>query len=631
MWKMTMAILAAFFSQAAQDTRSVDWPQYGSDAGGSRHSLASAINRENVSQLKPAWTFRTGDMSDGKSGRSGSKFQATPVFFHDTVFLSTPFNRVIALHPATGKQIWAYDPKIDLTQRYSEDFVSRGVSTWEDKAAADGVPCKRRIFIGTLDARLIAIDADRGRPCAGFGNEGQIDLTQGVGKVQPGQYEITSPPAVMNDLVVVGSSIGDNRRVEVERGIVRAFHARTGKLHWSWDPIPRNPESPGWSTWTPDGARRTGAANAWSIISADPKLDLVFVPTGSAAPDFYGGERLGDNLYANSVVAIQASTGKVVWHFQVVHHDLWDYDVAAQPLLTTVMRDGEAKSAVVVNTKMGHVFVLDRQTGKPLFPTEERPVPKSDVPGETASATQPFPVLPPPLHPQKLSPDDAWGMDETERNACREQIAALRFDGIFTPPSLQGTLLYPGYVGGVNWGGAAADPARGVMVVNINQLPAWVRLVPRSEFRAKATEARRVQSEVQFTEQEGTPYGMSRMILLSPKGVPCIAPPWARTVAVDLNDGTIKWSVPAPGITLGGAITTAAGLVFVSGFHDQRLRALDIETGKELWAGPLPSAAYATPMTYQVSNGRQYVVIAAGGHPDLDAPIGDYVAAFALP
>jgi quinoprotein glucose dehydrogenase len=621
----TILIAAILWLLAAQQTARVDWPQYGGDSGGARYSGAFAIDKENISGLKAAWTLRTGDMSDR------SKFQATPVFFHDTLFLATPFNRVIALHPATGKQLWAYDPKIDLKQRYSEDLVSRGVSTWEDSTAPDRDLCKRRIFLGTLDARLIAIDADRGRPCAGFGNGGQIDLKQGVGNVQPGQYEITSPPAILNDLVIVGSSIGDNRRVEVERGIVRAFDARTGRLRWSWDPIPRSADSPVWNSWTPDGARRTGAANAWSIISADPKLDLVFVPTGSAAPDFYGGERPGDNLYANSVVAIQGSTGKVVWHFQVVHHDLWDYDVAAQPLLTTVVRDGVVKSAVVVNTKMGHVFVLDQQTGKPLFPVEERPVPKSDVPGEAASATQPFPVLPPPLHPRTLSPDDAWGMDEAEREACRDQISALRFDGIFTPPSLQGTLLYPGYVGGVNWGGATVDPVRGLMVVNVNHLPAWVRLIPRAEFRAAAAEARRVQSEVQFTAQEGTPYGMSRMLLLSPKGVPCIAPPWSRTIAVGLNDGAIKWDVPGSGVTLGGAIATAGGLVFVSGFQDQRLRALDIETGKELWSGALPAAAYATPMTYQLSNGRQYVVIAAGGHPDLDAPIGDYLVAFALP
>jgi quinoprotein glucose dehydrogenase len=280
---------------------------------------------------------------------------------------------------------------------------------------------------------------------------------------------------------------------------------------------------------------------------------------------------------------------------------------------------------------MGHVFVLDRRTGEPLFPIEERPVPKSDMPGETASATQPFPVLPPPLHPQTISPDDAWGMDEAERSACREQISSLRFDGIFTPPSLQGTLLYPGYVGGVNWGGATVDPARGVMVVNINHLPAWVRLVPRAEFRAQAAEARRTQSRVQFTAQDGTPYGMSRMILLSPKGVPCIAPPWAKTIAVDLNDGTIKWDVPVSGVSLGGAVSTAGGLVFVSGFQDRRLRALDVESGKELWSGALPAAAYATPMTYQLSNGRQYVVISAGGHPDLDKPAGDYLVAFTLP
>src|SRR5262245_51474512 len=363
------------------------WGSYGGDPGGTRFSTLTQINRENVAKLKVAWTFHTGDVSNGSQGMRKSKFEATPILFNGTLYVSTPFNRVIALDPETGTQRWSFDPKIDLKTEYSESLVSRGVSAWEDIKAAASAPCRRRIFLGTLDARLIAIDADRGVECANFGTKGEIDLKQNVGTIQKGQYAVTSPPAIINDIVVVGSSIGDNRRVDVERGVVRAFNARTGAQLWAWDPIPRSKDEAGYDTWSPDGAAKTGAANAWSAISADPARDLVFIPTGSAAPDFYGGVRLGNDLFANCVVAIRASTGKIVWHFQVVHHDLWDYDVASQPLLMTLRRDGKDVPAVVVNTKMGHVFVLDRETGKPLFPIEERPVPKSDVAGEEASTT----------------------------------------------------------------------------------------------------------------------------------------------------------------------------------------------------------------------------------------------------
>lgn len=593
------------------------WSSYGGDPGGARFSSLSQISKSNVATLKVAWTFHTGDVSDGKDGRPKSKFEVTPILFNDTLYASTPFNRVIALNPEDGTERWSYDPKIDLKRRYSESLVSRGVSAWEDKSAASSAPCKRRIFLATLDARLIAIDANTGKPCEGFGTGGSVDLTQGIENVDPGQYEMTSPVAIINDIVVVGSTIGDNRKVEVERGTVRAFNARTGGQLWSWDPIPRE--------------QRTGAANAWSAISADPDRDLVFVPTGSAAPDFYGGERPGDDLFANCVVALRASTGKIVWHFQVVHHDLWDYDVAAQPLLTTVRRDGRNVAAVVVNTKMGHVFVLDRETGKPLFPIEERPVPASDVAGEEAARTQPFPVLPPPLYPSRFSAEQAWGTDEAERQACQDQIGGLRYEGVFTPPSLKGTMIFPGYVGGVNWGSASADEKRGIMVVNVNQLAFWVRLIPRAQFVQQATDSARVQARAQFTSQSGTPYGMARELIQSPKGIPCVPPPWSRTVAVDLNKGSIVWEAPADGPSMGGPIMTAGGLVFVSGATDQKLRALDVETGKELWSVRLPAGGQATPMTYQSRSGNQYVVIASGGYGDLPVTLGDSIIAYALP
>ena len=622
------------------------WASYGRDRGGSRYSPLKQIDRGNVSRLELAWSYRSGDVNDGSDGRRKTKFEATPILFGDTLYFSTPFSRVIALDPETGQQRWSFDPKIDLRLHYSESLVSRGVSSWTDSQAADGAPCRGRIAFASLDARLHSLDAASGKPCADFGDQGQVDLKVDVGRVELGEYEVTSPPAVIGDLVIVGSALGDNRRVEVERGVVRAFDARNGQLRWAWDPIPRRPGTPGWETWSAQGARKTGAANAWSIISTDPARGLVFVPTGSAAPDFYGGERLGANLFANSVVALRASTGEVVWHFQVVHHDIWDYDVAAQPLLTTVRRQGREVAAVVVNTKMGHVFVLHRETGKPLFPVEERPVPRSDVEGESASPTQPFPVLPPPLH-RKLEGKQAWGMTPQDQEFCQKNLDKLRYQGIFTPPSLQGTLVYPGFAGGVNWGGAAADPVTGRMVVNLNHLPFWVRLIPRHRFDQERRQARTNRLDAQFTSQSGTPYGMSRNALLSPNQLPCTPPPWGQTVAVDLNSGKILWEVPtnshkalgsnpAAGkwgsLAFGGPILTAGGLVFTAGDQGESFRALDAETGRQLWSADLPAGGNATPMTYQLRpDGRQYVVIAAGGHGDLGTTLGDYVLAYALP
>ena len=374
--------------------RDGEWSFYGRDAGGSRYSTLSQINRANVKDLKVAWTYKTGAASvEGRAVRNAA-FEATPIFVDNTLYLSTPFGRVIALDPVTGAEVWSYDPRIDLSRHYSE-LTSRGVSTWA------GATHPRRIFIATIDARLIALDAKTGQLIKEFGRDGQVDLTEGVKIVDRGDYQVTSPPAVIGDLLVVGSAIGDNRGAELERGVVRAYDARTGALKWRWDPIPAASTDPAHKTWQGDSAARTGAANAWSIISADPERDLLFIPTSSPSPDFYGGERKGDNRYANSVVALRASTGKVVWHFQVVHHDVWDYDVASQPMLITVKQNGRQVPAVVVGTKIGHLFLLHRETGKPLFAVEERPVPQTDVAGEQTSPTQPFPTLPRAVVPQQ--------------------------------------------------------------------------------------------------------------------------------------------------------------------------------------------------------------------------------------
>jgi len=637
-----LSLLASRSVASQAQGAGAEWPFYGGDAGGSRYSTLDQITRENVTKLEVAWTYRSGDYIAPDHGKRASAFEATPLVVDGVMYLSTPFGKVIALDPEAGTELWRYDPHVDIHRGYG-DFASRGVALWRDGSRKKGALCATRVFVATIDARLIAVDAASGKPCADFGASGVIDLRSGLRNPPDyfAEYEETSPPAVIRGTVVVGSAVADNHRANAASGVVRAFDARTGKLRWSFDPVPQDSTDPAWSSWRGPKAHTTGAGNAWSIITTDSMRDLVFVPTGSASPDYFGGERLGDNHYANSVIALRASTGKVVWHFQVIHHDLWDYDVAASPALVTVKRDGREVPAVVQTSKIGHLFVLDRETGKPLFPVEERPVPASDVPGEEAARTQPTPVLPKPLVPQRITPDDAWGVTEADKKWCRDRISTLRNDGPFTPPSIGGSLIVPGNIGGSNWGGVAVDIVRALIIAPTNRLATVVRLIPRDRFADE--EQHNTAGEI--SSQSGTAFGMWREFLLSPSRLPCTAPPWGALAAIDANTGLVRWEVPlgtipwAPkeanlgatgSINLGGAIVTAGGLVFIAASFDSAIRAFDVETGKELWLGSLPAAGHATPMTFKGRSGRQYVVIAAGGYPDAGLPGGDYLVAFAL-
>lgn len=643
-----------------------DWPAYGGDRGGSRYSPLAQIDRGNVSRLEVAWRFSTGEAHPEPGAHTKTSFEATPLVIGGTMYFSTPYGRVFALDAATGTPRWRYDARVPHGAHFG-DFANRGVSYWVDGRARAGAPCAARIYLATVDARLVALDARTGAPCTGFGIGGTVDLRAGLRNApfELAEYEVTSPPAVVNGVLVVGSGIADNNRTDAASGEVRGYDARTGALRWSWDPVPQDPREPAYATWRGPDAHRTGAANAWSVIAADSALGLVYVPTTSPSPDYYGGARLGDNRYANSIVALHAATGKLAWAFQTVHHDLWDYDNASPPALVTVRHGGRAIPAVLQATKTGMLYVLDRATGKPIVPVEERPVPASDVAGEIASATQPFSTLPP-LSPHTLRADDAFGADSADRAACRALLAGARNDGIFTPPSERGTIAFPSNIGGAHWGGVAFDSARQLAIVPVNEIAAIVQLIPRGDGMPT------MEPGWEYATMRGTPFWMRRRILLSPAGVPCSPPPFGTLVAVNVETGTIAWRVPlgTPGPlmpnrmadsavatragafraalaaadaaagdsarlrslgspNLGGAIVTAGGLVFVAATLDHEIRAFDIETGRELWHGALPASGKATPMAYAVG-GKQYVAIAAGGDGSVFGK-SDQIVVFALP
>jgi quinoprotein glucose dehydrogenase len=635
------------------------WPAYGGDSGGTRYSPLAQINRGNLSRLKIAWTYSLDTTEALKSSAFRQSFEATPILAQDTLYFSTPLDMVIALDPETGEERWSFAPHIDQT-RYHAFATSRGVAFWRGKDSKGRRPafCGSRIFIGTMDGTLLALDATTGKPCPDFGDAGVVDLTKDVHYERDIEYQVTSAPTIVGDVVIVGSSIGDNQAVDSESGVVRGFDTRSGKLIWSWDPIP----------WANRQKIRTGAANAWSTISADPQLGLIYVPTGSASPDYYGGLRPGDNKYADSIVALDAATGQLRWGFQLIQHDLWDYDLAAQPLL--FMFQGHTP-AVAVATKTGSVFVFDRRTGKPLVPVEERQVPQSDVPGEKTSTTQPFSSLPA-LGPQDLRPNQAWGDTPENQRFCHDQLAALRYEGMFTPPSLKGSLLFPGNIGGVNWGSLAFDPGSGILYANNNRWAALIQLVPREQIegsRSLFARLRRFLGRLfrrvmgwlglsrpsnrrdserttvggdrfngELSRQSKTPYYIRREPIVSHDGLPCNPLPWGALSAINLNTGKKLWEVPLgtmiPGmktgtVGVGGPIVTAGGLVFTAATQDPLLRAFDAKTGDEIWQGKLPSPAFATPMTYSF-HGKQYVVIFTGESTLLGKQFEPSMVAFSL-
>ena len=618
--------LAALFSNVASGAPpgrqsgadDSDWSAYGGDQEGNRFSNASQIDATNVGGLREAWRYRTGELGAGFARAEKLAFEATPILAAGSLYLSTPTNIVLALDPVNGRERWRYDPHIPRNVRYAE-ATSRGVSSWFDTQVDSATPCSHRIFLGTLDARLLAIDGRNGQPCKNFGSDGAVDLATSLAVGAGSHSLVASPPVLYRDVVIVGSTIG-NPHAKFERGVVRAFDARSGALRWSWDAT---------------------AAHTLSTFAVDAGRGIVFVPTGSAdLGSDADADRPGNATHANALVALRALTGAVIWHRQLVHDDRWGYDIAAQPLLVDIEREGKSIAAVVQATPAGQLFVFDRETGEPVFEIVERPVPQSNVPGTTAAPTQPFPVTPALVSHAAIVPQDAWGLTFVDRGRCREQIARYRSEGLFTPPGLTGTIVSPGEEGGIGWGSLAFDGDRQLAIAAVNHLPSIVTLVPRN-----ATDTMPRAGTAQAAPQPAKHYTLRREPLLSPLGLPCVAPPWGTLAAVDLRRNSIRWQVvlgstrdstpwyvPRRRLGMpnrGGPIVTAGGLVFIAAATDNFLRAFDVETGRELWRGRLPAGGQATPMSYEI-NGRQFIVIAAGGHAGLGTTRGDFVVAFAL-
>ena len=641
----TVRTLFFVLAALAHAARAEEWPFTEGALGGGRYSRLAEIDATNVSRLEPVWTYRHGDVSSGSwrsGGRNATAMEATPIVVDGRLIFSTPWNRVIALDPETGRELWSFDPRVDKSRIYVNLMISRGVAYWRSGDASG--ECAQRVFLVTLSMQLWALDAATGRPCASFGSTGRVDLLEGLAPVtDPTEANMTSPPTVIGDVIVVGSAFADEVRRRAPPGDVRAFDARRGRRLWTFRTLPAAGE-PGAETWSGNPREISGAANVWTTMTADAARDLVFLPVSSASPDFYGGDRVGDNLYSNALVALRASTGERVWHFQIQHHDIWDYDLPAAPVLVQVRRDGALVDAVAQVTKTGLVFVLDRDTGAPIFPIEESPVPKSDVPGEVSSPTQPFPTRPPPLLRLELRPEDLWDVDAKHHRRCSEWLARLRNEGVFTPPGLGGTLMHPYTGGGANWSGAAYDPIARRLFVPVGNDAGAVAL-SRVPGDARET-GRRPYSNVfgaLLWYVRGTGTGL-RYRLAPPDrrafaidGRPCNRPPWGMLVAVGLDAGVIEWSVPTGeegGIRglfpFGPALVTAGGLVFHAGTRDLRLRVHDVRTGAVVHQIPLPAGLHAGPISYRIGDGPQWIAIAAGGHPALGSKLGDYVIAYRL-
>jgi glucose dehydrogenase len=622
---LSALLVAAALAALAPGSPEVDWPFYGGDQGGTKYSTLTDVNPTTVSQLRAAWEWKTGEKALAAYGTRPGNFQTTPLMIDNVLYFSTPYNRVVALNADTGAELWAFDPKPyeDGQPPNGTGFVHRGVAAWRDSAAGD----KLRIFINSR-YRLFCLDATTGQPVDSFGTHGVIDLSEGlVWAINKLHYTNTSPPIVYKDLIILGNGVGDRLVYRNDPpGDIRAFNARTGKQVWTFHTIPQ-PGEVGNDTWLADSWSYTGHTNAWPPMTLDAGRGFVYVPLGTPSNDFFGGRRPGANLFAESILCLDANTGARKWHHQLVHHGLWDYDNPSPPSLVTIRPDGgRPLDAVVQLTKQGFAFVFDRTTGKPVWPIEERPVPSSDVDGEHAWPTQPFPTRPPAFTEQGVAADDVFDLTPELKVAAQDELKKYRIGPLFTPPSLRGTVQRPGLIGGANWGGAAFDPRSGVLFFKTTN-QANIARVGKADHSPANPRASEVDADI-------TRIGETNAEFMD--GIPLLKPPYGHLVALDLNRGAIKWRVPfgdmpalrrhpalkdvklpavlgVPGAP--GVLATAAGLVFAGG-GDAALHAVEAATGTEVWQAPLARRANGTPMTYRSRAGRQFVVVATGGGED---------------
>jgi quinoprotein glucose dehydrogenase len=626
-----------------------EWPQFGNTLAANRYVAAAQINRGNVAKLAQAWVYRTADKPHAdEPAVIGVTFQVTPIKLGDALYFCTGRNTVIGIDADTGQEIWRRDTHTETKD--APHLACRGLAS---HVAAGDALCATRLLMGTVDNRLLALDAKTGESCADFGTNGAVDLMQGLGESLPGYSYVTSPPTVVNHVIVVGQWIFDNQSTDEPPGVVRGYDAITGRLLWAWDalsPLAHPPLQPGESY-----PRDT--PNLWSIGSGDEQLGLVFLPMGNPPPDFFGGQRSKEqDRYNASVVALDVNTGNVSWSYQTVHHDIWDYDIGAQPVLIDFDTPAGRQPALALATKRGEIFILDRRNGQPLTAVEERPVPQQPAQGEWLSPTQPYSVGFPSFAPADLHESSMWGATPLDQLWCRVHFKEARYQGQFTPHSTQGAIIHAGSFGVIDWGSVSIDPERRLMLVNTSWMPFRQTLIPRKNAdqlgvkpygMAKAGDKPRDASAYTMFAQTGTPYAIDSSAFLSPLGFPCHEPPWGGLAAIDLTRKKVLWqrplgttrdaaplgiALPTGVFNLGGSVTTKGGLVFLGATIDNYLRAFDTETGAELWRGRLPAGGQANTLSFvSGKTGRQYVVIAAGGHASMRTKQGDFVVAFALP